>query len=54
VGTLREDQYTFVIISRSVLFRMKSVWDKSCRENQNTLFVFNNVFRESCRLWGYV
>ena len=42
--TLHEDQYTFLIISRSVLLKMKNVADKSCRENQNTHFVFNKFF----------
>ena len=32
----------FFIVSRSVLLRMKNVSDKSCRENQNTHFMFNN------------
>jgi len=27
---------------------MRTVLDKSCRENQNTHFVFNNYFRKSC------
>jgi len=35
-GTLNEDQYTFLIISHSVVLRMKNVSGKSCRENQNT------------------
>jgi len=34
----------FWIISASVLLRMKNVWDKSCRENQNTRCVFNYSF----------
>ena len=34
-------------ISRPFLLRMKNVSDKSCRENQNTSFVFNNFFRKS-------
>jgi len=33
---------------------MRNVLDKSCRENQNTHFVFSNFFRQSCRLWGNV
>ena len=37
-GTLHEHRYTFLIISRSVLLRMRNISDKSCRENQNTLF----------------
>jgi hypothetical protein len=43
-GTSHEDQYTFLIISRSFLFRMRNVSDKSCRENQNTHFVFKKFF----------
>jgi len=41
-GTVHEDQYTFVIISRSVLLRMRNISDESCRENRNTHFVFSN------------
>ena len=49
---LREDHHTFFIISRSFLLRMRNVSGKSCRENQNTHFVFSNFFsRKSCRLW---
>jgi hypothetical protein len=36
MGTLHEDQYTFLNISRSILLRMKNVLDINCRENQNT------------------
>ena len=38
-GTLHEDQCAYLIISRSVLLRMRNVRDKSCRENQNTFCV---------------
>jgi len=34
-GTLHEDQYTFVIVFRSLLLTMRNDSDKSCRENQN-------------------
>jgi len=40
----KEDQYIFLITSRSFLPRTKNVLDKSCRENQNTHFVFNTFF----------
>jgi hypothetical protein len=33
-----------MIISRSVLPRMRNVSDKSCRENRNAHFMFNNCF----------
>jgi hypothetical protein len=36
IGTLHEDQYTFLITSRSVIPTVINVADKSCRENQNT------------------
>jgi hypothetical protein len=41
--TSHEDQYTFLIISRSFLLRMRNALDRSCRGNQNTLFMFNNI-----------
>jgi hypothetical protein len=34
----------FLIISCSFLLRMRNVSDRSCRENQNTHFKFNNFF----------
>ena len=40
-GTLHEDVFTFMTISRSILLRMRNVLDKSCRENQNTHSAFN-------------
>jgi len=43
-GTVHEDRDTFLIISRSVLLRMRNVSDKRCTENQNTHFVFSNIF----------
>ena len=43
-GTLHEDRYTFLIISRSFLLRMKNVSDKICRENQITHSIVNNIF----------
>jgi hypothetical protein len=46
-GTLHEGQYTFVIISHSVLFRTRNVSDKSCREIQNTHVMFNNCFSKT-------
>ena len=50
-ATLQEHQYTFLIISRSVLLRMKNVSDKNCRENQNTHFVFSNLFSKNRPLY---
>jgi hypothetical protein len=43
MGTLHVDQYTFFIISRSFILRMRNVLDKSCTENQNTHFTFSSV-----------
>ena len=40
-------KYTFMIISLSFLLRMKNGSDKSCRENQNTYFTFNNFLSEN-------
>jgi hypothetical protein len=43
-GTLREDRYTCMIVSRSVLLRTRNVSDKEGRETRNTQFVFSNFF----------
>jgi hypothetical protein len=51
MGTLDEDQFTFLIISRSVILRTKNVPEKNCRENQNTHFIFKYCFSEKYRLW---
>ena len=55
-GTLHEDRYTFLIISHVILRRMRNVSDKSCRENQNTHFVFSNsfFFRKIVPFWDTV
>jgi len=42
--SLHKAHYTFFIISRSILLRMRTVSDKICTGNQNTHFVFSNVF----------
>jgi hypothetical protein len=36
--------YTFMIICCWMILKMRNVWDKSCRENQKTHFMFNNFF----------
>jgi hypothetical protein len=46
VGTLYEDQYIFLVVSRSILPIMRNVSDKSFGENQNTRFFlifFENI-----------
>jgi hypothetical protein len=42
-------------ISGSIFLTMRNVWDKSCRENQNTHFVFSNFFflRKLCHCAVY-
>jgi len=42
--TLREDRYTFLIISHEILPRMKNVSDKCCRETLNTQFISRIFF----------
>jgi hypothetical protein len=51
--TLHEDLCTFMI-SPSVFLIIGSVSEKSCRENQNKHFTFNNFLRNSRRLWEKV
>jgi len=47
MGTLHEDQYTFVIICSSFLHKMQNISDKTCRENQNTFFTGSIFFFEN-------
>ena len=44
---LHEDQYKFLIISRSFLFRLRNDSDKPCREKQNTYFLCSTTFFEN-------
>jgi hypothetical protein len=44
MSTLHEDQYTFMILCRSILFRLSNISDKNCRENQRTHFLFSDFF----------
>jgi hypothetical protein len=50
-GWLHLDQYTFLIISLSVLLRMRYVSDKRCREDQSTHFTFSNSFLENLSVY---
>ena len=43
-GTLHENEYTFLIISRSLLLRTRHVSYKRYTENQNTNCIFNSSF----------
>jgi len=49
VLALHEDQYTFMIISRSILPRME-VFQVEVVEETKIHFTFNNFFWKSCRL----
>jgi hypothetical protein len=46
-GTLHEDVCTFMTIFRQILLRMRKASDRSCRENQSSHFIFNNLFSEN-------
>ena len=39
--------FTFMTLCRWILLRVRNVSDKSCRENQNTHFMFSNFFPEN-------
>jgi hypothetical protein len=40
-----------MIISRSKFLTMRNVSGKSCRENQNTHFMFKNFFSKNCTVY---
>jgi hypothetical protein len=54
VGTSRKNMCTFLIVSRSVLLRIKKVSDKHCRENQNTYFEFSNFVSENLAIYEII
>ena len=50
-GTVHEDQYTYLVMSRLAPLRLINASGILCRENQNTHFMFNKYFfRKSCLL----
>jgi hypothetical protein len=53
-GILREYLCTFIIISNSILLRMRNVSDKSCSENQNIHFMSNNFFSKNRAIYDHV
>jgi hypothetical protein len=52
--TSHEDVFTFMTICRLFLLRMRNISDKSCRENQNTHFVFSNFFPKNRAIYEIV
>jgi hypothetical protein len=52
MGVLHEDIFTFIIVSQGILLRMGNDSDKTCRENQNTHFMFNNFFLDNVEKYG--
>jgi len=50
-GTLHEDRDTFSIISCSFLLKMENVLDQSCRQSENTTFMFGSSFFFNCTVY---
>jgi len=50
-ATVHDDRCTLFILCRSFIRKMRNASDNSCREYQNTHFVFSNIFfLKLCRL----
>jgi hypothetical protein len=47
VVTLHEELCTFIPVSFSVIILVRNISGKSCRENQNTNFMFSTFFSEN-------
>ena len=47
MGILHEDLCAFMIVFQWILLRMRNMSDKSCRENQDTYFMFSNLLSEN-------
>jgi hypothetical protein len=54
MATLYKYQYTFMIISRLILLRMRNAVDKFVEKTKHNFYVQLSVFRKSQRLWDYV
>jgi hypothetical protein len=48
---INNSYFTLLIISPTVLLKMRNVSDKSCMDNRNKQFMFNNFFLKLCWLW---
>jgi hypothetical protein len=44
VCSIHEDPCTFMAVSSLILLKIRNILDKSCRESQNTHFVFSISF----------
>jgi hypothetical protein len=53
-GTVHEELYTFLIISRSVLLTSRNVSGRSCTQNPNTCSMFNDFVLEDCAVYEIV
>ena len=53
-GTLHEDPYTFLIITRWILLRMRNVLDKIIEKIKTTILWSIAFCRISCHLWYHV
>jgi hypothetical protein len=53
-GTSHEDLYTFMLMSRSVILRLRNVSDENCIENPSTRFVFSNFIPKIMLFVRYV
>ena len=51
-GSLRKDQYRFILMSGLILRRTRNVSYKSCRENRSNISYWVTYSRKSCRLWA--
>jgi len=54
MGTSLEDLYTYMIISRRILLKMRNISDRSCRKNQNMRIMFDNFFPQNCAVYEIV
>jgi len=53
-GTLHETNIYFLSHFDHFFLRMRNVSDKSCRENQNTHFMINNVVIEDLAVYEVI
>jgi hypothetical protein len=52
MAIIREEKYSFLFISRSLLLRTGNISDKTYRENQNTHFIPSKLYPENHVVYG--
>ena len=54
MGTLRKNLYTFMIVFRCIILKMRTISEEGCKKIIAHILYSATVFRKSFRLWDNV